>query len=185
TDPVPPVGEVAFDVIACRNVLIYFDLDTVSRVIDRLEGGLRPSGTLVLGAADRVSGTASRLAGLAAPGERRRPARPKPQPVRARGSARRRRPPAAPARPGAPQGPRRRVDERIEDAVQAADSGDLERALSIATKVIEVQPLNPDAHFIRGLAARGTGELESAVSAFRRALYVDPSFGLAAFELGR
>jgi chemotaxis protein methyltransferase CheR len=185
TDPVPPVGEVAFDVIACRNVLIYFDLDTVSRVIDRLEGGLRPSGTLVLGAADRVSGTASRLAGLGTPGERRRPARPKPQPVRARSSARRRRPPGAPTRSGASEAPRRKVDDRIEDAVQAANSGDLERALSIASNVIEVQPLDPDAHFIRGLAARGTGELESAVSAFRRALYVDPSFGLAAFELGR
>jgi len=36
-DPIPPLGEAAFDLIVCRNVLIYFDGETVERVIDGLE----------------------------------------------------------------------------------------------------------------------------------------------------
>jgi chemotaxis protein methyltransferase CheR len=187
TDPVPPVGEVAFDVISCRNVLIYFDLETVSQVIDRLEGGLRPHGSLILGAADRVTGTASRLTGHGVVVDRRAPVRPQRAPARTRTPARPRgvRTPRAPSRDAPAKAARRRIDERVEDAVEAANSGDLDRALQIATMVIEAHPLDPDAHYIRGLAARGTGDLEVAVAAFRRALYVDPSFGLAAFELGR
>jgi chemotaxis methyl-accepting protein methylase len=53
-DPIPPSGE-QFDVILCRNVLIYFDPPTVERVLKALEGALTPAGMLVLGAADRIS----------------------------------------------------------------------------------------------------------------------------------
>ena len=40
------------DVILCRNVLIYFDLDTVAAIADRLLRALRPTGWLILGASD-------------------------------------------------------------------------------------------------------------------------------------
>lgn len=66
-DPLPPVGEAPFDVITCRNVLIYFDEADVTRTVTGLEGALAPGGQLVLGAADRLSGGAltMRLAGAA------------------------------------------------------------------------------------------------------------------------
>jgi tetratricopeptide (TPR) repeat protein len=35
------------------------------------------------------------------------------------------------------------------------------------------------------MAELGLGNASSAVESFRRALYVDPAFGLAAFKLGR
>jgi Flp pilus assembly protein TadD len=35
------------------------------------------------------------------------------------------------------------------------------------------------------MAQLGLGNASAAVDSFRRALYVDPSFGLAAFKLGR
>ena len=35
-DRMPPLGETAFDLIVCRNVLIYFDGETADRVIDGL-----------------------------------------------------------------------------------------------------------------------------------------------------
>ncbi len=54
--PDPPAGEQPFDVILCRNVLIYFDRPTVEQVVRALEGALAPAGLLVLGAADRLSG---------------------------------------------------------------------------------------------------------------------------------
>jgi chemotaxis protein methyltransferase CheR len=45
-----------FDVIFCRNVLIYFDQDTKIRIFDRLAKALEPDGVLALGAAESVVG---------------------------------------------------------------------------------------------------------------------------------
>jgi chemotaxis protein methyltransferase CheR len=45
-----------FDVIFCRNVLIYFDQDTKVGVFDRLARMLEPDGVLLLGAAESVVG---------------------------------------------------------------------------------------------------------------------------------
>jgi chemotaxis protein methyltransferase CheR len=45
-----------FDVIFCRNVLIYFDQDTKVRIFERLSKVLEPDGTLMLGAAETVVG---------------------------------------------------------------------------------------------------------------------------------
>jgi chemotaxis protein methyltransferase CheR len=202
-DPAPPLGELPFDVISCRNVLIYFDGPTVERVIGSLESALRPEGSLILGVADRLSGTAGRMARapLAGPPAERRSTRPPrrdsrrplgrevPRPRQtANGSE--------PIPASGPSGgassvsrlditPRRRTEDRIEDALTAANSGDHESATAIIGQVLELDPLNADAYFVRGLAELGLGESDAAARAFRRALYVDPSFGLAAFGLGR
>jgi chemotaxis protein methyltransferase CheR len=45
-----------FDVIFCRNVLIYFDQDTKAGIFNRLARVLEPDGFLVLGAAETVVG---------------------------------------------------------------------------------------------------------------------------------
>jgi chemotaxis protein methyltransferase CheR len=45
-----------FDVIFCRNVLIYFDPETKSGIFDRLARAMEPDGMLVLGAAESVVG---------------------------------------------------------------------------------------------------------------------------------
>jgi chemotaxis protein methyltransferase CheR len=46
----------SFDVIFCRNVLIYFDQDTKTNVFGRLARVVEPDGFLVLGAAETVVG---------------------------------------------------------------------------------------------------------------------------------
>jgi chemotaxis protein methyltransferase CheR len=46
----------SFDVIFCRNVLIYFDHDTKAGVFNRLARSLEPDGTLALGAAESIVG---------------------------------------------------------------------------------------------------------------------------------
>jgi chemotaxis protein methyltransferase CheR len=46
----------AFDVIFCRNVLIYFDQDTKISILNRLAKANEPDGFLVLGAAETVVG---------------------------------------------------------------------------------------------------------------------------------
>ena len=65
-----------FDVVFCRNVLIYFDGPTKSRVLGALAGLVAPDGAVYLGGAETVLGLTERL--VAAPGERGvyEPARP-------------------------------------------------------------------------------------------------------------
>ncbi len=53
SDPLPP-GR--FDVVLCRNVLLYLSPALRRQVLDRLAGALRPDGLLVLGAGETVIG---------------------------------------------------------------------------------------------------------------------------------
>ncbi|KQP51800.1 MULTISPECIES: protein-glutamate O-methyltransferase CheR [unclassified Methylobacterium] len=50
-----------FDIIYCRNVLIYFDAPTKGDVLGRLSASLSPDGALLLGAAETVIGLTDRL----------------------------------------------------------------------------------------------------------------------------
>ena len=55
-----PIKEL-FDLILCRNVLIYFNADSRRRVIDRLLNHLAPYGYLFLGHAESLNGLATRV----------------------------------------------------------------------------------------------------------------------------
>ena len=50
-----------FDLVLCRNVLLYFDVPTRQRVFDRLSGSLAPDGWLMLGAGETVVGQTERF----------------------------------------------------------------------------------------------------------------------------
>jgi chemotaxis methyl-accepting protein methylase len=54
-DPAPPG---TFDLIVCRNVLIYFDRDTQERLFDKFHSSLAPNGFLVLGKVETLLGAA-------------------------------------------------------------------------------------------------------------------------------
>ena len=178
----PPTGG-PFDLITCRNVLIYFEPDVAEGVVDGLTQALDRDGTLLLGAADRLCCSAARLlrprrSAAAAPLLNRRPA----------AAQALRRPlgrgplkplPAPAATPGA------ELSSELNDALRAANQGDLETALETTTRALSCDALDANAHFLHGLALRGLGRPAEAIGAFRSALYVDPGFGLAAFEMGR
>jgi chemotaxis protein methyltransferase CheR len=118
-----------FDVVLCRNVLIYFDAPTATEVRARLASSVHDGGRLVLGSADV-------LCGVAVP--------PVPQPK--------------PVRPRRPRRPRPSRPQREETAVD---------------------------WFERGVAHLDRDDAAAAVEPLRRALYLEPGFALAAFQLGR
>jgi chemotaxis protein methyltransferase CheR len=58
-DPPPPsksLGEGRFDLILCRNVMLYFEAATRTRAFERLAGALAPGGRLILGGGETVIG---------------------------------------------------------------------------------------------------------------------------------
>jgi chemotaxis protein methyltransferase CheR len=61
-----PLGP--FDVIFCRNVLIYFDNPTKRRIFDSLASVLAPGGALFLGSTETTLGISERFARKAAAG---------------------------------------------------------------------------------------------------------------------
>jgi chemotaxis protein methyltransferase CheR len=166
-DPLPPPGEVGFDIITCRNVLIYFDAPAAERVLEGLDSSLAPHGKLLLGVADALRRT-FQVPAPESPASR--PCAPQPggrSPV---------------PRPRTP--PREPRGRRLAAALAAAGKGHRDAALAEVQSLLARNPLDADAHFVYGLVVLEAGEPARAVVAFRRALYTDPTFALAAFTLG-
>jgi tetratricopeptide (TPR) repeat protein len=76
-------------------------------------------------------------------------------------------------------------EQRLAAALDGADQGDRDGALAHVASLLADDPLDADAHFVDGLVALEAGRPAQAAAALRRALCADPSFGLAAFTLGR
>ena len=153
TEPAPPLGCATFDLILCRNVLIYFDSSTVDSVLSALEGALAPSGMLILGAADALCRGAARLDALAplvSPGE----------PAVANSRVLRR-----------PLG-RLALDLSQPDVAHSRGPAGGESAPSGDT-------LSPTTDFLLGLAELEASNAGAAVAALRRTLYADPTFAVS------
>lgn len=54
-------GMGVFDIIFCRNVLIYFDVETKRRILDDISRALAADGALLLGSAETVMGVTDRI----------------------------------------------------------------------------------------------------------------------------
>ncbi|MFD1034392.1 CheR family methyltransferase [Sphingomonas hankookensis] len=160
-DAAAPLGYSDYDLILCRNVLIYFAQDDATAIVGALAGRLASDGILLLGHAepnpgfDAVADTAQ-VAGILTyrpRGSRPAPAAP---PVEL----------APPPRPVAP--PPRRVARKPEPAP------------------IPVVARTPDAvtHYFAALDALASGDKDRAERAFRDALYLDRSFAMAHYQFG-
>jgi len=65
-----------------------------------------------------------------------------------------------------------------------ADKGDGQRALDVISKVIEENPLEPEAYLLRALLFESAGNFDQACTDLRRVTYLDPSHGEAYLRLG-
>ncbi len=161
TDAAAPLGYSDYDLILCRNVLIYFSQEDATAIVGALAGRLAPDGILLLGHAepnpgfDAVADTAQVAGILTYRPLGSRPALAAP-PVEL----------APLPRPVAP--PPRRVVRKPEPA-----------PLPVVTRA-------PDAvaHYFTALDALAAGDKDRAERAFRDALYLDRSFAMAHYQFG-
>jgi chemotaxis methyl-accepting protein methylase len=156
-----------FDVIFCRNVLMYLTPSCAARAVERLRGLLAPDGLFLTGPAD---GT---------------PALARPPPVR---SADRPPAPAAPtlcppvAQSGPPP-PAPPVEEALAEyrallalGREARDNARWEDALSLFDQAIALFPTRAQAYFDQGLLVDSRGLSAAAQALFERSLYLDAEF---------
>lgn len=79
------------------------------------------------------------------------------------------------------------------NALESLDAPSIERLITSLERalrphgamLLEGNPLDADAYLARGLAELDLDDPSAAVASLSRALYVEPTFGLAAFSLGR
>jgi chemotaxis protein methyltransferase CheR len=175
---VSPRGDAGqFDVIVCRNVLIYFTAEAARATVEAFVERLRPGGVLVLSTAEPLLEPVPGLTTLRVPGaffyqrvDAARPAapsppRPKPPP---RASAPRPRVTGEVPVVLAPEEEGRRLFELVlEWAAEGEDhpetEGGLRRALYLAPKLA-------GARYLLGLVLERRGSLAEASSEYRRAL---------------
>jgi chemotaxis protein methyltransferase CheR len=245
----------AFDVVFCRNVLMYFAPETTRRVVARIAGSLAPGGYLFLGHAETLRGVSTafhlrythgtfyyQLRDASAPGEdalvaaapplvRAPPAAPPPvapPPVAGtdawadaigRASARialLSEPAGAPApqqAPHADDAPTRVAralellgQERFGDALAAlagaptasesdedvlllravllTSAGEGAAAEATCARILELDDLNAEAHYVMALCREHAGDRAGAASHDGYALYLDPAFAMPRLHLG-
>ena len=158
TNDPPPAG--GFDVVLCRNVLIYFDALTATTVLERLHGALRPGGLLFLASAE-----VPLAAGLAF------------EPVELGGSTALRRVTSPPRRVSPAPPPARPPPRRPARAMPVQEAAVLEprpTPVPVEPPAAGQEPLSAEAFLVAAVAADACGDAESALAALRRALYLDP-----------
>jgi chemotaxis methyl-accepting protein methylase len=191
-DPLPP-EVLPCQVVFCRNVLIYLAPEQVRLFLDRIAGGLAPTTTLVVGAAETLWQVSDRFRAIRVGDTfiyRQRPAAPTAtphprNPLRTRTSPAAQAAPAAPARParpvrraerppGAPAPEPTGPADQLETAGQhAIAAGDYSAAVVVFRKWTYLEPHNPVAQLHLGLALEAAGDdgpARRAFAAARRAL---------------
>jgi len=194
-----------FDLILCRNVLIYFSADHVTRIVRALGERLNPQGWLLIGHAEPNPTFGQWLQPVALPGTvayrpidtpASQPApvlvpalpdmapilfAPPPEPVAAAAPAL----PVPTPRPTAPaiEHPLSPGDLLAEIRV-LADAGETARAWRRLHEEIDGYATDPPLRYYEGLLALDLGREREAERALRGALFLDRAFVMAHFQLG-
>ena len=182
-------GAHGYDVIFCRNVLIYFDRVTQRRALEVLGRLLGPSGLLFVGPSETVLlldhgfvsagmplAFAFRQAGTSAPRLRTArkiaPAVMVAKPVHAKPG----RPASTPKPQPKPMPAERTVaaTEWIEEARRLANQGKLAEALKCCEHNLRSQPASAETFHLIGLLHDAAGRVREAAEHYRKALYLDP-----------
>lgn len=181
--PVPAGG---FDLLVCRNVLVYLTPEAVTSVASRLCTALSPGGWLVLAPTDPWPSTALQGVRTAAGVLHRRPGRAEsaphmPCPIPSQ---------ASPAPAPAPRGERADrvqiaadVPGALERATALADAGRSRDALALLAHALEENRCDARLHGLLALIRLDTGEAAAARHAARAAIFLEPHLAVAHLAL--
>ena len=176
-------GAHPYDIIFCRNLLIYLGKEARARVVKTIERLLAQEGLLFVGHAETSSFPAARFVplehrgvfgfrkvepGAAATTTEATPPQifssPPPAPIR----------PGSPERVGPPPTPAIKIPvDLIETAQQLADQGRLQEAVAVCERLLLADAANPYAYCLLGTVLHGMGNLGRAEECFTRAIYLD------------
>ncbi|WP_369058513.1 CheR family methyltransferase [Caulobacter sp. 73W] len=195
-----------FDLILCRNVLIYFHTTTVDALVEAMGERMSGGGWLLVGHAEPNPNFARALEPISLPGTAayRKPAEGEtyeppalpgtivfeppavlidpPEPAPTPRFIPKAPPPAlAPAPAPAASPP---LEQTFAAIQAAADAGRYDDALAQCRKAIGERPEAAELHFIEGVILQAVDRTADAEAAFRRALYLNREFALAHYHLG-
>lgn len=200
----------AFDIVFCRNVMIYFNNDMNIRLAESLDRALVDDGYLFVAPADfhshlsriftpekagdavmllRKKADASAAVHTGHPAAPAPAAATSPRAIRTAPASRRqsvqllaaaRRTAAPAARKPAPA----QTAPDIATIISFANRGDWANAARHCEEVLTADACNAAAHYYHGLILQVTGAREEAERSWRRAVYLDRSFALAHYQIG-
>lgn len=203
----PLAGGANYDLILCRNVMIYFTSQARHRLVEQLYQSLGYGGWLVLGASEHslqtyrgfrpVHADGAKLYQKNAPplgpgalplgpgewGLREPEMAPAPAalsrslPVPPTAAARRPADPFLKSRTG-PGAP------DLDGLRQLADRGEWQAAAEYGRKLLAGDQLNPAIHFYQALIFESLGSADQSERSLRQAIYLDRNFALAHYHLG-
>jgi chemotaxis protein methyltransferase WspC len=183
-DPFFMAGLGSFDIVFCRNVLIYLDEEARQQAINSLARLLTADGLLCTGHAEaglfldspftpaphRLSFAFCKKNGSPPTASPPPPApdRPRPTPAPQRQTA----PPPAPAGSGP-------APAYLATAQKAADLGHLDEARALCEQGLQRHGPSAAAFFLLGVVLNAAGEQDAALTALRKAVYLEPEHGQA------
>lgn len=182
-----------WDIIFCRNVTIYFKLESTKRVVANFYNSLNEGGYLFIGHSETLSSISDAFEAVETGGVflYRKPrskrmfavARPKPQipavaPIVPRAKRASTRTEAPKPAEGEDQ------DTLILQARQCLEQGHPERVLDLVERILAADPGNADAHLLSAYVHADSGDYVQALEACHRALAIDPLLPVARYILG-
>ena len=206
-DGTSPLELTDFDLILCRNVLIYFHPDKVVRIVEALRDRLTERGWMLLGHAEPNPAFSAMMQTLNLPGTvAYRPGAgtaPEAYPIERASSVTGHWVPLLPPpkhvepverpRPAPPTAlrPQAQVTQpppasgSLLDEVRAsANTGDFTAADALCRKALVMEPLSAALHFYHGLILHGLRRPDDAEKSFLKSIYLDKSFAMAHYHLG-
>jgi chemotaxis protein methyltransferase CheR len=193
-----------YDVIFCRNLLMYLTPATSSALVARMTEALAPGGYLFLGHTDSLG---SQPDGLEMEQShhtfyyRRRPPTAAPDD----GRPARRKVPAPPSPDIYERALTLLRDERFADALEVVEAGLVSRAQPrdlllhgvllaqagrlpdaemVCRRLLDLDGLYADAHHLLGVCLEGGAAVDVAIAHYRLAVYLDPAFAMPRLRLG-
>lgn len=210
-EPYPLAFMSGWDVIFCRNVTIYFRMESTRRVVDHFFDALNPGGFLFIGHSETLTSISERFELVEIDGVYlyRKPLPKRPLSFseavaqrKARATSTTRRPTVQP-RAAAPQSPPRRPlrpvrtpepvvaevegsdgDKLVARAHALLESAQADEALELATEALALEPTNVDAHLVAAFAHADMGQLDAAIAQAQAVLADHPLTAGARYILG-